>query len=117
MATIQALSCLEAKPCQELDVLLKAVCKCWDAPNACITLVGSHQVWLCNPCSTSTDKSMQCVSWSVAMCPWTLLTPHPMAMAIDDLDKDARFSGNLHHKVCGWEVGKDRRHARVCWGA
>lgn len=44
------------------------------------------------------DGSM-CVSWNVAMCPWTLLTPHPVAMAIMDLQQDARFAGNVHHQV------------------
>lgn len=33
---------------------------------------------------------------AVAMCPWTLLTPTPLVMAVGDLQQDARFHGNVH---------------------
>lgn len=99
IATVKALCCLDGPPCPELDVLLSAVRECWNAPNACITLLGIEHVWLSNPCNADAAQNMQCISWSVAMCPWTLLDPHPVAMAVGDLEKDARFCGNVHHKV------------------
>ncbi|KAF5834583.1 hypothetical protein DUNSADRAFT_8708 [Dunaliella salina] len=98
IATIEAMSFMEATPCAELGLLLDVICKCWDAHAACITLLGAQDVWMSNCVINGSPTDDKMVPWEIAMCPWTLLPPHPTAMAINDLANDARFAGNKHHK-------------------
>jgi len=99
LATIETMSFMEATPCAELGLLLNVICKCWEAPVACVTLLGARDVWMSNCVCNGLPTDDKLVPWEVAMCPWTLLPPHPMAMAVNDLGCDARFSGNKHHKA------------------
>jgi hypothetical protein len=66
--TVQAL-CHMGTQCGEVNLLLKAICECWDAPTACVTLLGSDHVWMCNAASADgSTVDPKCVEWGVAMC-------------------------------------------------
>ncbi|KAG2493894.1 hypothetical protein HYH03_007831 [Edaphochlamys debaryana] len=92
MATVRALRGMAMGNCPELDLICKMICRVWDAPAACVTLLDSDHVFICSGQGmTATHRP-----WAIAMCPWMLLTPHPTAMAIGDLTRDARFSKSLH---------------------
>ncbi|GFH30092.1 protein kinase domain-containing protein, partial [Haematococcus lacustris] len=73
----------------ELDVLLEVVKEVWRAPACCITLLDSRRVWVSNSLGMGVDSRCDSKPWEHAMCPWTLLTPNPMALAVEDLSQDA----------------------------
>ncbi|PNH05247.1 hypothetical protein TSOC_008512, partial [Tetrabaena socialis] len=47
MATVRALRGMQVDRCPELNLILKVVCRIWDAPAACITLLDSDHVFIC----------------------------------------------------------------------
>ncbi|GIL61223.1 hypothetical protein Vafri_15628 [Volvox africanus] len=93
MATVRALRTMEMQDCPELDLILKVICRIYQAPAACVTLLDSDHVFICSAEGTMSPTHRP---WSVAMCPWMLLGPNPSAMAVGDLAADARFAKSLH---------------------
>lgn len=59
---------------------------------ASVTLLDSDHVWICAASGMGACHK----PWSIAMCPWTLLSPSPLTLAVESLADDARFSGSVH---------------------
>ncbi|GFR49160.1 hypothetical protein Agub_g11180 [Astrephomene gubernaculifera] len=93
MATVRALRNMQINECPELNLVLQVVCRIWSASSACITMLDSDQVFICSAEGGMVPARRP---WSIAMCPWMLLSRHPTAMAVGDLTADARFARSAH---------------------
>ena len=76
----------------------QAICQIFEVHMATASLLHSGSVWICN--AVGLPASMGCKrEWAGALCPWVLLPPHPMTIAVNDMGADARFAGNQYHAM------------------
>lgn len=70
----------------------QTMCEIWSAPSACVTLLDSDHVYICATHGFEPAHA----PWSIAMCPWMLLTPTATTMAVPDLGQVS----HMHAACC-----------------